>query len=142
MSHLNNRHQYTELNGQKSETKAVQYGVPQGSLLGPRLFGVQVNGMPESIDEGDLSLFVDDTSAYCFGKNPEEVIDTLNHIIGQVHKWCIRNKMSVHPGKSKAMIIVKTPFIGPLRSIYFGNDVISFATKADCLGLTIDNQFN
>ena len=40
MSYLNNRHQYTELNGQKSETKAVKYGVPQGSLLGPRLFGV------------------------------------------------------------------------------------------------------
>ena len=47
--------------------------------------------------------------------------------------------MSVHPGKSKAMIIRKTSFIGPLRPIYFGNDVISFTTKADCLGLTIDN---
>ena len=70
MSYFNNRHQYTELNGQKSETKAVKYGVPQGSLLGPRLFGVQVNDMPESIDEGELSLFADDISAYCFGKKP------------------------------------------------------------------------
>ena len=43
MSYLNDRHQYTELNGQKSETKAVKYRVPQGSLLGPRHFGVQVN---------------------------------------------------------------------------------------------------
>ena len=89
MSYLNNRHQYTELNGQKSETKAVKCGVPQGSLLGPRLFGVQVNDMPESIDERELSLSADDTSAYCFGKNPEEVIDTLNHFMGQVHKLCI-----------------------------------------------------
>ena len=72
-------------------------------------------------------------------RNPEEVIDTLNHIMGQVHKLCMRNKMSVHPAKSKVMIR-KTPFIGPLRPIYFGNDVISFATKADCLGITIDNQ--
>ena len=98
--------------------------------------------MPESIDEGELSLFADDTSAYCSGKKPEEVIDTLNHIMGQVHKWCIRNKVSVHPGKSKAMIIRKTAFIGPLRPIYFGNDVISFTTKSDCLGLTIDNQLS
>ena len=60
----------------------------------------------------------------------------------QVHKWFIKNKMSVHPGKSKTMIIRKTPFIGPLRSINFGNDVISLATKADCLGLTIDNQLS
>ena len=62
-------------------------------------------------------------------KNPEVVTDTLNHIIGQVHKWCVRNKMSVHPGKSKVMIIRKTPFIGPLRPIYFGNDVISMPPK-------------
>ena len=48
MSYLNNRHQYTELNGQKSEIKAVKYGVLQGSLLGPTLFGVQVHDMPES----------------------------------------------------------------------------------------------
>ena len=142
MSYLNNRHQYTELNGRKSETKAIKYGVPQGSLLEPRLFGVQVNDMPESIDEGEQSLFADDTSAYCFGKNLAEVIDILNHIMGQVHKWCTRNKMYVHPGKSNAMIIKKTPFIGPLRPIYFGNDVISFATKADCLGLTIDKQLS
>ena len=97
--------------------------------------------MLESIDEEDLSLFDDDTSAYCFRKSPQEVIDTLNHIMGQVHKWCMRNKMSVHPDKSKVMIR-KTPFIGPLRPIYFGNDIISFATKADCLGLTIDNQLS
>ena len=36
--------------------------------------------MPESIDERALSLFADDTSAYCFGKNPDEKIDALNHI--------------------------------------------------------------
>ena len=56
MCNLSNRHQYTGLNEQKSETTAVKYGVPQGSLPGPRLFGVQVNDMPESTDEGELSL--------------------------------------------------------------------------------------
>ena len=50
--------------------------------------------------------------------------------------------MSVHPGKSKAMIIGKTLFTGLLRLIYFRNDVISFTTKANCLGLTIDNQLS
>ena len=50
--------------------------------------------------------------------------------------------MPVHPCKSKAMIIRKIPLIGPLRPIYFGNDVISFTPKADCLGLTTDNQLS
>ena len=73
--------------------------------------------MSEYIGEGELSLFADDTSAYCFGKNHEEVVNALNW------KWCTRNKMSVHPRKSKAIIIRKVPFIGPLRPIYFGNSM-------------------
>ena len=37
MSYLQNRCQYTEINGCNSTTKSIEYGVPQGSLLGPRL---------------------------------------------------------------------------------------------------------
>ena len=51
--------------------------MPQGSQLGPRLYGIQVNDMPESVDEGEISLFADDTSVYYIGTNTEEVIDNL-----------------------------------------------------------------
>ena len=54
----------------------------------------------------------------------------------------IRNKLSVHPGKSEAMILRKTPFIGPLRPIHFGENYISFVTRADYLGPKIDNKLN
>ena len=41
--YLHNRQQYTELNGIHSGTQIVKYGVPQGSLLGPRLFKIYVD---------------------------------------------------------------------------------------------------
>ena len=85
MSYLQNRCQYTDINGCNSTTKSIEYGVPQGSLLGPRLYGIHVNDLPESVDEGDVSLFADDTSAYCIGENVEEVVDTLNRIMEQVY---------------------------------------------------------
>ena len=93
MSYLQNRCQYTEINGCNSTTKSIEYGVLQGSLLGPKLYGIHVNDLPESVDEGDVSLFADDTSAYCIGENVEEVVDTLNRIMEQVYLWCLRNKM-------------------------------------------------
>ena len=46
-SYLRNRSQYTVLNRVKSEEKSVWFGAPQGSILGPNLFSVFVNGMPQ-----------------------------------------------------------------------------------------------
>ena len=46
-SYLRNRSQYTVLNRVKSEEKSVRFGVLQGSILGPNLFSVFVNGMPQ-----------------------------------------------------------------------------------------------
>ena len=47
--YLSNRHQFVELNGMKSLVLEVKYGVPQGSLLGPRLFSMYVNDFPDCI---------------------------------------------------------------------------------------------
>ena len=54
----------------KSEKKSVRFGVPQGSILGPNLFKVFVNDMPQKVKEdGDLELFADDTTAVEFGNS-------------------------------------------------------------------------
>ena len=142
MNYLSGRKQYTEVNNQKSSTKPVNCGVPQGSLLGPRLYTIQVNDLPESTSEGELSLFADDTNVYCIGTDIEEVIDTLNRIMAEVYDWCVKNKLTVHPGKSEAMILRRTPFIGPLRLLMYGGNLIKFVTVANCLGIDIDHKLS
>ena len=52
MDYLANRSQLTQTDGVFSESKPVKIGVPQGSLLGPRLFITYVNDLPDSIRSG------------------------------------------------------------------------------------------
>ena len=48
--------------------------------------------------------------------------------MAQVYDWCMKNKLTVHPGKSKAMIMMKTPFIGPLRPLKYGENYVKFVS--------------
>ena len=65
--YLNNRKQYVEIDGKKSMLLIVEYGVPQGSLFGPRLFSIYVNDLTSSITTGELHLYANDTTA-CYQK--------------------------------------------------------------------------
>ena len=99
MDYLSERTQYTEINGSRSETAQVKYGVPQGSQLGPRLYSINVNDFPESVDAGDLSMFADDTNVFCIGTSVEEVVDKLNIIMEQVHTWCTKKQVDSASGE-------------------------------------------
>ena len=63
-SYLQERIQYVQLNKSKSKTRSITYGVPQGSLLGPRLFSLYVNDLPSAIASSEVCLFADDSTFY------------------------------------------------------------------------------
>ena len=52
------------INGECSELKLISCGVPQGSVLGPLLFLIYINGLPNISNKLDLYLFADDTNIY------------------------------------------------------------------------------
>ena len=56
-----------------SDLTLVQYGIPQGSLLGPRLYTIYVNDLPDAITLGNVLMYADDTTIYCTGKSFDEV---------------------------------------------------------------------
>ena len=136
--YLTDRHQFTEINGSRSQAGSITYGVPQGSLLGPKLFKIFENDLPESVKKGELYMYADDTTAYCVGKCIEEVVDHLNTITKELNEWCVKNKLTVNTEKTQAMIISAKPFIGPLHKLSFGNDTIEFVTETRCLGINIE----
>ena len=51
----------TVCNGTKSSPETVQIGVPQGSILGPVLFTLYINDLPDYLEHCDVTLYTDDT---------------------------------------------------------------------------------
>ena len=60
---LNNRKQRVVLNGQSSNWVDVKAGVPQGSIMGPLLFLIYINDLPEGLIT-NAKLFANDTSLF------------------------------------------------------------------------------
>ena len=113
INYLNDRCQCTLVNGSISDLTLVQYGIPQGSLLGPRLYTIYVNDLPDAITLGNVLMYADDTTIYCIGKGFDEVCLKLNKVFDELRLWSLRSKLSIHPIKTEAMILTKQGFIGP-----------------------------
>ena len=63
-SYLSNRFQLTAISDVQSTLRPVQVGVPQGSILGPLLFLVYINDLPECLEDCEVALYADDTMIY------------------------------------------------------------------------------
>ena len=141
-NYLSNRNQFVQISGTKSALQPVKYGVPKGSILGPRLFSIYVNDLPEFISYGDLYMFADDTTVYTIGKDTGMVISSLQCILSQLHIWCTANRLIAHESKTEAMIISRSIFIGPLPALRYGTKTIKLKSSSKCLALTIDNKLS
>ena len=76
-SFLDSRHQRVVLNGQSSKWSLVEAGVPQGSILGPLLFLVYINDLPQGL-RCNVKLFPDDTSLFSTITSPAISSSNLN----------------------------------------------------------------
>ena len=69
-SYLRNRKQYTTLGDIKSPMQTTTCGIPQGSTLGPLLFLIYSNDLPNCSDKLSFKMFADD-KRICLGKQPK-----------------------------------------------------------------------
>ena len=80
-SYLSNRLQRVQANGFVSEYKEITLGVPLGSILGPSLFLVYVNDLPNISDRPKFFLFADDTAVIIKGSTYNDLQEQIDYLM-------------------------------------------------------------
>lgn len=104
-SFLSERTQRVVLEGEQSDTCSVLSGVPQGSVLGPCLFLMYINDMPETI-KSSIRLFADDTIMYLAISNQTDC-QTLQDDLKRLESWEEEWLMAFNPDKCEVIHITK-----------------------------------
>ena len=99
-NYLHNRKQRVVLNGQSSSWLNVNAGVPQGSVLGPLLFLIYINDLPENLISSS-KLFADDTSIFSTAFDIKRSGEVLNQDLLTIKNWATQWKMSFNPDPNK-----------------------------------------
>ena len=144
-SYITNRRQYTRINGCDSNVLSLEYGVPQGSVLGPLLFILYINDIQYCIDRHDIRLFADDTSIFLFNKNFDELIRQSSEKMQNIYQWFLANKLSLSFPKSNFVIFhgKNKQTKDEVREIVIdSNKVIPRQNSAKYIGLTLDSILN
>ena len=143
-SYLSDRKQFTRINGCNSKTLPVEYGVPQGSVLGPLLFLLYINDIQYCIDTDDLRLFADDTSIFLQNANLRQLLHDAQSKIKNLYLWFTANKLSLSFHKSCFVIYHgKNKYVDPdIQEIKFGDKVVSRQYSARYIGLAMDETLS
>ena len=80
--------------------KSILAGVPQGSILGPLLFLIYINDLPNEL-KSNAKLFADDTSLFTLVKDKNESTSILNNDLLLISKWAYNWKMIFNPDPTK-----------------------------------------
>ena len=87
-----------------SGMKPVLSGVPQGSILGPILFLLYLNGLPLNLSSR-LDMYADDATLHKSSSCIRQINTTLQDDLLEVQKWCVNNNMVLNPNKTTCMLI-------------------------------------
>jgi len=137
-SFLSNRKQRVRVMNSFSEWEPVTSGIPQGSVLGPILFVIYINDLPDELNS-ECYMFADDTKVFRDIKTPTDN-NILQEDMHKLENWSDNWLLRFHPDKCKVLTFGKrsTP---PAEYILCNTKLQSTANEKD-IGVVVDNQLS
>lgn len=124
-----------------SELRINDFGVPQGSILGPLLFLIYVNDLPRALTH-DCVLFADDTTIILDCKNRNTYEAEINKTLDDVIKWLDANKLKINIEKTKLINFKTYKSKNTHLNVAYKNSLIQQIQSAKFLGITLDTHFS
>ena len=138
-SFLVGRSQTVVLNGNSSDELQVSSGVPQGSVLGPILFLLYINDLPDSL-QSQVRLFADDTAVYLTVQGQADS-KKLQNDLDILQEWEREWDMEFNPSKCQVVHITRSR--RPINTSYsMHGQVLDSVNSARYLGVDITSDLN
>ena len=103
-SYLSDRKQFVSVNGISSLTSGITCGVLQGSVLGPLLFLIYINDLPNSSKILTFFLFADDTNIYFESDDLKRLTKKIKKELNKVKSWLDCNKLALNIDKTNFVL--------------------------------------
>lgn len=155
--YLSDRYQSVQIESSLSSKLHVPWGVPQGSILGPLLFLIFLNELPDIIKkradqevtiddetEGSIVIFVDDNTPTVSDSDPNKLIEKMQEKTNEVTDWITMNDLTCSGEKTKLLVIGtragrKAKLEERVLQLTVCEDVVKESTSEKLLGIVINN---
>ena len=148
LSYLENRTQIVAINDVLSNSQELEFGVPQGSLLGPLLFSIYLTPLNDIIGSTKFSyqVYADDTTLYCEIKNESEVAEIERSLV-IISNWFSSMGLMLNESKSQVINLATSKSKGLTNgSILIGNSTVKLMKSTEnsvkSLGCLIDRSLS
>jgi len=144
-SYLDNRNQQCFVSGSLSNSQILTCGIPQGTILGPLLFILYINDLPNCLSNSVARMYADDTHLTFASNNIETINDVMNLDLSNVNTWFTANKLTLNSSKTEVMLIgwwqrLVTYDTSP--KLVIGGDIIKQVSSVKSLGVHIDENLS
>ena len=125
-----------------SDYNTVNYGVPQGSCLGPLLFLTFCNDLPLNLTFCNAILFADDTTLYKSNSNLRYLEWCICEELKQLSDWFKANKLTLNLGKSCCILFDRGKDVRAKFELNIENVTIPIKECTKFLGVWIDRKLS
>lgn len=137
--YLRDRYQVVSICNAYSKPKYTNLGVTQGSILGPLIFLIYNNDLPNCLTFSKCKLYADDTTIINSNEDLSVVLTQVNSDLHNLLGWCKTNRLTINPCKTKFLQFSsqnKSPLCIP--PIFIDNHALPTSEQCVYLSVNID----
>ena len=144
---MKDRQQYVRIGSEHSTSCSLSQGVLQGSILGPALFNIYINGLPTVPESCTLESYVDDSKLFLSFqvKDSLDVATQVNVDLKRAGYWCSQNRVLINPTKMKVLVVGTRQMLQRVPSdfnlVLLGKELAPVPSVKD-LGLFVDSTLS
>ena len=125
-----------------NEAYSLEYGVPQGSILGPLLFLIYIYDMKNISCNTTSIVYADDTNLIVTGNNIEDAAIKANDVLNKYLNYFNMNKLSLNKDKTKYMIFSHRKCSKNTPELTINNSILERVHSIKFLGVVLNDKLD